>query len=39
MGFEVGAQEVPDASGFERTGGLEVLELEEDAAVFGFELA
>ena len=33
MGFEVSAQEVADTSGFERTGGLKVLELEEDAAV------
>ena len=33
MGFEVGAQEVADASGFERTGRLEVFEFEEDSAV------
>ena len=33
MGFEVSAQEVADTSGFERTGRLEVFELEEDAAV------
>ena len=41
MGLEVGTQEVPDTSGFERSGRLKVLELEEDTAVCccGFELA
>ena len=41
MGFEVSAQEIPDTSGFERSGRLKVLEFEEDAAVccWCFELA
>ena len=33
MGFEVGTQEISDTAGFERAGGLEVLEFEKDAAV------